>query len=123
MIRGIGVDITHVDRFERWIGDENMMARYFHPREVADVLSKGSGGQASLAVRFAAKEAFGKALGTGMRDLKLKDIWVRPDALGKPSLVVEGPAKHWLEEIGVRAIHLSLSHDGGLAIAMVVLES
>lgn len=123
MIRGIGVDIVRVDRFLPWIKDPKMVERFFHPREVADVMAKGPGGYASLAVRFAAKEAFGKALGTGMRELRLKDIWVRPDELGKPDLVVEGPAKESIEKRGINHIHLSLSHDGGFAVAMVVLES
>jgi holo-[acyl-carrier protein] synthase len=80
-------------------------------------------GQA-FAVRFAAKEAFAKAIGTGLaRGLKWLDIEVRRIESGQPALVLAGAAQREAHRLGVSRIHLSLSHEKGMAVAMVVLES
>jgi holo-[acyl-carrier protein] synthase len=66
LIAGIGVDIVHIQRMRRWRRQDGLLERYFHPQELAAVLARGEGALNSLACRFAAKEAFGKALGTGL---------------------------------------------------------
>ncbi len=66
MIVGIGLDVVHVSRLERWQQIPGLLDRYFHPEELKTALSRGSGSTLSLAARFAAKEAFGKAVGTGL---------------------------------------------------------
>lgn len=76
MIIGIGVDVVDTARLEHWVKNPKMLARFFHPAEVAAALDRGAAAVLSLAARFAAKEAFGKALGTGMRGLVLRDIEV-----------------------------------------------
>lgn len=125
MIYGIGTDIVAIDRFQRFIDEGNtpLLGRLFtaHEREVCGARK---GAAACYAARFAAKEAFLKALGTGLRDgISWHDLEVVSDGLGKPSLVVSGRAEEMFREKRLTASHLSLSHDGGNAIAMVLLEA
>ncbi|MDR0656000.1 MAG: holo-ACP synthase [Treponema sp.] len=122
MIVGIGIDVVHVDRLRRWIDMPGLLQRYFHSDELASVMSKGSGKVFSLAARFAAKEAFGKALGTGFLGIVLKDIMVLNRHNGRPEIKVFGTALKALQESGASRVHVSLSHEHGNAIAMVILE-
>jgi holo-[acyl-carrier protein] synthase len=127
MIAGIGVDIAAVGRFRAWQKNRRLIERFFHADECAayNALCAAQGEAALgqfLAGRFAAKEAFGKALGTGMRGLNLADICVLNNELGKPEMKLFGGAAHKLEKSGARRVHVSLSHDGDYAIAFVVLE-
>ena len=73
MIVGIGVDIVQIDRFLPWTENKALVQRFFSQQELESLEKRADLAQA-LAVRFAAKEAFGKALGTGLRNLVLKDI-------------------------------------------------
>jgi holo-[acyl-carrier protein] synthase len=123
MIVGIGVDIVQVKRFERWMNNQKLLERYFHPDELRNVLSTKSNVLQSLAARFAAKEAFGKALGSGLKDFALKDIMVENKDNGQPIIVLFETAKRALEKSGAEKIHLSLSHEKDNAIAMIVLEA
>jgi holo-[acyl-carrier protein] synthase len=123
MIKGIGIDIVHVRRLERWLKIPGLLERYFHPDELASVSGKGSGAALSLAARIAAKEAFGKALGTGLRGIVLKDIVVVNRHNGSPVIKVYGTALRALEESGGGRIHVSLTHERDNAVAMVVLET
>ncbi len=78
---------------------------------------------AFLAKRFAAKEAFGKALGTGVRaPATLRAMWVEHDALGRPGFGFDTALAQWLDTRGVARHHLSLSDERDAAIAFVVLE-
>ena len=122
MITGIGVDIVHIPRMKRWCGQPGLLERYFHPQELADARARGEGANDSLAGRFAAKEAFGKALGTGFEGIELKDIMVNSHHNGRPELRVFGTALEALEKSGANRMHLSLTHDHNNAVAMVVLE-
>jgi holo-[acyl-carrier protein] synthase len=99
------------------------LERYFHPDELSEALSRGRGAELSLAARFAAKEAFGKALGTGLAGIVLKDVMVASSYNGKPEIRVEGTAKAALEKTGADRVHLSLTHETDNAIAMVILET
>ncbi len=124
MIFGIGVDIVDTGRFERFVRENNqpLLERLFTPAEFAYCAPKK---QCAIhyASRFAAKEAFLKALGTGLRDgLSWHDMEVVNDHLGKPSLRLAGKAAELYGEHHLKACHLSLSHDGSAAVAMVVLE-
>lgn len=125
MIYGIGTDIVEVTRFQRFIdsGNHAVIDRLF---TAAERLRCGSRKDTAscLAARFAAKEAFLKALGTGLRDgLSWLDIEISNDELGKPGLNFSGRAAELIQVHALTGVHLSLSHDGGNAIAMVVLES
>jgi holo-[acyl-carrier protein] synthase len=123
MIIGIGVDVVHVRRIEHWIGVPGLTERFFHPDELASAVSRGSSMALSLAARFAAKEAFGKALGTGLRGIRLADIRVINNHNGRPDMELYGSARKRFEESGARSIFLSLTHERDNAIAMVVMEA
>jgi len=107
---------------ERWRQQPGLLERYFHPQELAIALSRGMEADHSLAVRFAAKEALGKALGTGLEGIVLKDIMVINHRNGRPELQVFGTALEALHKSGANRIHLSLTHEQDNAVAMVVLE-
>jgi len=122
MITGIGIDVVQVKRMERWRADAKLLERYFHPDELAASLARENGAAMALAARFAAKEAFGKALGTGFSNIILKDIMVINRESGKPEIVVFGSAKNAFESSGANKVHISLTHERDNAIAMIVLE-
>jgi len=123
MIAGIGVDVVDVHRMEKWINNPEILKRFFDAEELKTAMEKGKNANLSLAARFAAKEAFGKALGTGLAGIALKDIKVKSLANGKPEMLVCGTALAALESNGAKRIHLSLTHERDNAIAMVVLEN
>jgi holo-[acyl-carrier protein] synthase len=123
MIVGIGVDVVHVRRLERWRTIPGLLERYFHADELAAALSRGGGADLSLAARFAAKEAFGKALGTGLAGIVLKDIMVVNRHNGQPEVQVFNTALAALRRSGADRVHISLTHERDNAIAMVVLET
>ncbi len=123
MIHGIGTDIVAVKRLqEMWErhGDR-ALEKLLAPEEMADFGKAADKGR-FLAKRFAAKEAFSKALGTGVRPpAVLPAIAVGHDDLGKPSLVFCGRLAEMIENQGLKA-HLSLSDEADYAIAYVILE-
>lgn len=122
MILGIGVDIVNVERMRHWWDNPRLLHRFFDRDEIDSVLERKSGAILSLAARFAAKEAYGKAIGTGMRTLVLKDIQVFNSHNGKPEMKVHGSAFEALRKMGGEKIHLSLTHEQEAAVAMVVIE-
>lgn len=122
MIYGIGTDIVETSRFEKWIGNSSMLQRFFNSQEIILDLSEEQLKE-HYASRFAAKEAFVKALGTGFSDFELKDIYVTNDNLGKPVLNVKNKALELLKKRCKNFnIHLSLSHEKSAAIAFVIIE-
>lgn len=122
MILGTGIDIVDNERIKNWLDDDLILKRYFSPEEIAYVRSKKKSAAASLAARFAAKEAFGKALGTGLHGISLKDIEVIPDKNGKPELKLRATALKAFEKSGGGKVFLSLSHDSVFSIAQVIIE-
>lgn len=125
MIYGIGTDIIEIARIQRFLDDENnaLLQRLFTCNEL-ERCARRKDEASGLAARFAAKEAFLKALGTGLRDgISWLDLEVINDALGKPELKITGKAAELWQNNKLTGIHLSLSHDGGSAVAMVVLET
>ena len=125
MIIGTGIDIAEISRFERFVKEDNqpLFRRLFTRPELDYCFARKLAAQ-HLALRFAAKEAFLKALGTGLRDgINWLDIEIRNDDSGKPHLFVSGKAAVQMAIAGGEKSHLSLSDDGGFAIAMVILEA
>ncbi len=120
MIIGCGIDIVRVDRFSKLLKNDTFLKRFFHPIEIEYIVKTRR--PESLAVRFAAKEAFGKALGTGLGCLTLKNICVVKTNDGRPLLEVYEDVKNRFDNCGATAIHLSLSHEKEYAIAQVILE-
>lgn len=122
MIVGTGIDIVKNARFEKWLQNEKILERFFHSDEIEYVKSKKTTGAEHLAARFAAKEAYVKALGTGFVGINLKDICVQNEPSGKPVLKLESTAQEKLVESGASTVHLSISHEREYTVAMVVLE-
>jgi holo-[acyl-carrier protein] synthase len=125
MIYGIGVDTVAIARFQSFLDNANyaLIDRLITPGERSTCINKKEAASC-MAARFAAKEAFLKALGTGLRDgLSWLDMEVINNTLGKPELVLSGKAAELFQINKLTSVHLSLSHDGGNAVAMVVLES
>ncbi len=125
MIYGIGVDLVHVPRVEsvlaRW--NERFLDRVFTSREQALCLSRPRHASA-FALRFAAKEAFSKALGLGMRrGVRWRDIEVFHHPGGRPDLRVHGRSRDLCRERGITGMYLSLSDEQEYAAAFVVLET
>ncbi|MCF7927606.1 MAG: holo-ACP synthase [Spirochaetales bacterium] len=122
MIIGIGIDIVHSSRMEHWRTIEGIFHRYFHERELSDARSRGSSFILSLSARFAAKEAFGKAVGTGLRGMQLRDIQVFNRHNGQPSMWLYGTALEAFRRIGGTSLHISLTHERDNAVAVVIIE-
>jgi holo-[acyl-carrier protein] synthase len=122
MITGVGIDIVEIKRMEHWLINKKLLERYFHSEELEYILSRGKSAVLSLAARFAAKEAFGKALGTGLVNIALKDIQVICNPDGKPEIRLYRTAQKALEKSGAARAHISLSHERENAIAMIILE-
>ncbi|MGO8958796.1 MAG: holo-ACP synthase [Streptosporangiaceae bacterium] len=115
MIVGIGVDIAEVARLEQALArTPQLAARLFADGEIGRPVR-------SLAGCFAAKEAVAKALG-GPPGLLWTDAVVRHDSLGQPRLDTYGSIAAAAARLGVTSWHLSISHDGGFCVAMVVAE-
>lgn len=126
MIYGIGCDIVKVSRLKKWVENEKILNRFFSDKELYERNNLNQNQICEYyAVRFAAKEAFVKALGTGFSSFKLKEIYVQNDKNGKPELKLEGKVKVFFEKIvGKNAkIHISLSHEKEYAISYVILET
>ncbi|MBW1780646.1 MAG: holo-ACP synthase [Deltaproteobacteria bacterium] len=124
MIYGTGVDLISVRRIEkvifRW--GKRFVRRVFTAEE-ARICYKRPSSHSAFALRFAAKEAFSKALGLGMRKgIRWRDIEVFNDAAGKPGLRLYGTAAEICRQQRINHIHLSLSDDGNYGVAVVVLE-
>lgn len=123
MIYGIGTDIVAIDRLARMYArhGEKAVERLLAPSEIAEFRQSRAPGR-FLAKRFAAKEAFSKALGTGVRHpAGLTDIIVGHDALGKPILVYSRALGEHMAASHLSA-HLTLSDEKDYAVAFVVIE-
>ena len=122
MIKGTGIDIVKIERMQKAILKENFVRRVFSTSEQEYCISKNRQAAYSYAARFAAKEAFVKALGTGFVAGKLTDIEVVNDLQGKPTLVLGGLFREIKKKKKIENIHLSLSHTAEYAMAQVILE-
>ncbi|CAB4684982.1 MAG: holo-ACP synthase [Actinobacteria bacterium] len=115
-VLGVGIDVCDIERFglslERTPG---LRQRLFTPAEQTRPL-------ASLAARFAAKEALAKALGAPV-GMSWQDAEVVSESSGRPVLEMRGTVLARAHDLGVATVHVSLSHDAGIASAVVVLES
>ena len=127
MIYGIGVDLVRVDRLARVLEryGERFLKRVFTDREIAYCRGRAKQGVYQFAQRFAAKEAFSKALGVGLREggIRWREVEVLPDPRGKPEIQVTGRAAQFCRDNDIRGLHLSLTDEDNFAVAMVVLET
>jgi len=124
MIFGIGTDIIEVERINRHLGDNNALRDKLYTPAEQEYCTRGKVTMYQCyAARFAAKEAFFKALGTGYRyGMAFREIEVLNDELGKPYINPHGKVKEYLSEQKIKHIHLSISHVKAMASAVVVLE-
>ncbi len=122
MLLGIGCDVIEIARVARAAEKAAFLERVVTPAETAYCRSRGKQCQASLAARFAAKEAVLKAFGTGLRCGSLCEIEILPDALGKPQVRLSGCQAQLAAARGVTKILLTLSHGRDVAMACAVME-
>jgi len=124
MIHGIGTDLLDVSRIRSGLArfGEHYADRILAPAEHAGYYASSDPAR-FLAKCFAAKEAFAKATGTGLRvPVTLRNIAVLRDTLGKPHFACAPDLVSWLEDRGITAHHVSLSDEGDLILAYVILE-
>jgi len=125
MIVGLGVDIAEVSRIEQAIlrHGEAFLRRVFTAEEVAYCESHKNRYE-RYAGRFAAKEAAMKALGTGWRrGVRWVDIEVLRRSSGQPTIRLLGRAREIADQLGVKHVAVSITHDGATALAQVILEN
>lgn len=124
MIFGIGTDIIEVSRMEKHLEKNDALMQKLYTEAEQKYCNKGKVTvYQCFAARFAAKEAFFKALGTGYRyGMAFHEIEILNDKLGKPYIVPHGKVKEYLEEQKISNIHLSISHVKEMANAFVVIE-
>ena len=124
MIFGIGCDIVKVSRFVRWVENDDILHRFFADCERVSPCAHLQRKCEFYASRFAAKEAFSKALGTGISGFDLKEVYIETGEGGKPEIKATGNAENILKtRCGDSCkIHVSLSHEKEYALAFVVIE-
>ena len=123
MIYGIGCDLSQIARWEDETLRLRLTDRFFAPEERAYIASRGRVAAASAAGIFAAKEALSKALRCGIGPARPEEIVVLHTASGAPYLELRGETLALSRRLGVGRFHLSISHDGGVAMALCVAET
>ena len=127
MILGIGTDLVQISRIEEMLKTfgSSFENKVFTDLEQKKAASLPQNKRASFyAKRFAAKEAFSKALGTGIVGFSVKDVYIQNDEKGKPLLIIENKAKEILEKLyGQCKIHITMSHEKEYAVAFVIIEN
>ena len=113
---GVGIDVVDIDRFMQ------SLERTPQLRDRLFTDAEATRPPASLAARFAAKEAMAKALGAPV-GMAWHDAEVVSESSGRPVMEMRGSVLARADELDVRSVHVSLSHDAGIASAVVVLES
>lgn len=124
MVIGLGVDILQNDRIESMINKygDKFLSKFFSHNEL-DFINKTQNKNQRYASNFAVKEAFAKAMGTGFRaGLRLSDIEVKRDNLGKPYIDLIGQVKKIVKEKGINKIHTTISHEKEYSVAVVIFE-
>lgn len=124
MIAGIGVDIVDVARIQALLDrhGERFLRRVYTEAETAYAMGAANKAE-RLAGRFAVKEAVMKALGTGKsQGILWKDVETVRGRLGRPEVRLHGQAVKWLKIRGWSVVHVSITHDGGRAVAFVIIE-
>jgi holo-[acyl-carrier protein] synthase len=124
MLIGSGIDIIEVERIAHRVGrDTGFRELVFSKNEIIYCESKAFPYE-HYAARFAAKEAFLKALGRGWDSgLLFHEIEIVNDSIGKPGIIISGETEKQLIPLGIKTIHVSLSHLKSIATAIVILES
>ena len=120
---GIGLDLCQVERIESAIASTGFLERYYTPAEREYITGRGKMGPQSAAAMFAAKEAFLKAMGSGIDgQIRLNEIGVIHDQSGAPRYQLTGAALERLCQLGGKTVHLTLTHENGMAAAIAIIE-
>ena len=123
MIIGTGIDIVEIDRFKKIKDLKGIAKKILHTNELEEFNKKAKGQTIFLAKKFAFKEAFVKALGTGFRKpYYFNRIEIIKDKLGKPLVIAHEEAKKEFDDLGIAKAHVSLSDTENYVVAFVVLE-
>ena len=120
MIVGIGVDAVEIDRFRRSLERTPSMKTRLFTHEELEYVEPHDDPTATLAARFAAREAVMKAMGVGLGAFEFHDVWVQRADSGRPTLAVTGRAEQIANDLGVTDWHLSITHTDTTAIAYVI---
>jgi holo-[acyl-carrier protein] synthase len=121
MISGVGLDICSIERMKQACASETFRQKVFTPAELS-YARNGAAEYCHLAAAYAAKEAFAKASGLGLGKIGLQNVGIVHDDDGRPSLYLNFQHEA-LKKYQKAKFHLSVSHDGGIAAAVVVIES
>lgn len=114
----VGTDIVEIDRIKKSAQRQSFVERVYSPQE-REMFEEKSFPYPSMAGNWAAKEAFSKALGTGVRDFKLAEVEVLRDELGAPYIKLSGDAEKIAEKMGL-GFAVSISHSENYATAVVL---
>ena len=117
-VKGMGIDLCDISRMEARLEDDRFLDRFCTDAEKAYIRSKGRAAAQSLAGIWAAKEAFLKAVGTGL-SLPLQEVGVTHTALGQPVYALTGQAA---DIVGEGSVMLSITHEGGMAAAVCLWQ-
>ena len=115
------MDIVSIDRIEKSLARDSFLTKVYGKGEIALFAAEGKLKTNSLAANFAAKEAFSKALGTGVRGFELTEVEILRDDMGKPYFFLSGKARELAESKNL-VFSVSLSHEKDKAIAFVVAQ-
>jgi holo-[acyl-carrier protein] synthase len=123
MIYGHGIDIIEIDRIQKSIKNTKRFKEKIFTQKEIEYCESQKNPFPSFAGRFAVKEAFLKALGTGLREgIKWLDIEILNDEKGKPYLKLSGKLKEMIDKKGSHNIHISISHTENYAVGSVIIE-
>ncbi len=123
MIFGIGIDIIEVPRVEKISKKDDKFVKKIFTQTEIDYCRKFKNGAQNFAGRFAVKEAFMKAMGTGFSNgVKFSEIETVNDRLGKPEIVLYGRTKEIFNEHNLKLSHVSIAHLKDYATAIVIIE-
>jgi holo-[acyl-carrier protein] synthase len=113
-----GIDLVEIDRIKRSIKNPRFLSRVFSPQELK-FFAQRSFNPSTIAANFCAKEAFAKALGTGIRGFSLNEISVLRDRMGAPYILLTGKARELITARGLK-LSISVSHTKNYATAVLV---
>lgn len=116
----VGTDIVSCKRIEKAMENERFLERIFTVDELELFKSKGKSALQTISGNFAAKEAVMKALGTGLRNMKWKDIEILRNELGAPYVRLSGGAAEEMEKAGITGFEISISHERDYAVCFVI---
>ncbi len=123
MIKGTGVDLINIKRIKKILTRDIKFAQKIFTEKEINYCEGKFKKELHYAARFASKEAFFKAMGTGWRKgMKWQEISIENNSLGKPRIIISGKVKQEFEKNNFKNINLSISHTREYAVAFVIIE-